>query len=266
MFWKLTTATHLTAVAVAVAHPSAWPWALGAIAANHAVITSAGLWPRSSLLGSNWSRLPRDARARFQVNISIDDGPDPETTPRVLDILERGGARATFFCIGARVLQQRELVREMVARGHEIENHSFSHPYHFSLLGPRRMENQVARGQDAIESVTGKRPRFFRAPAGLRNPFLEPILKKHELQLASWTRRGFDTVATDPQLVLRRLLRNLAGGDMLLLHDGNAARDTSGTPIIEVVLPVLLDRLRESGLSTVRLDAALTAERVDPLQ
>jgi peptidoglycan/xylan/chitin deacetylase (PgdA/CDA1 family) len=110
--------------------------------------------------------------------------------------------------------------------------------------------------------VTGQNPRFFRAPAGLRNPFLEPILKRLNLQLASWTRRGFDTVNADPEDVYRRLERSLAGGDILLLHDGHAARaragsPAAGTPVILEVLPRLLETLSRRQLRPVTLRAAL---------
>src|SRR5690242_14646987 len=98
MIWKATAAIHVGAVAVTAVHPHFWPWSVGAIVANHAVITAAGLWPRSTLLGPNWTRLPPAAAARNQVAISIDDGPDPATTPRVLDILDTCSAKATFFC------------------------------------------------------------------------------------------------------------------------------------------------------------------------
>ena len=260
MMWKISTAAlHVTAVAATVAHPPFWPWALGAVAANHLTVTAAGLWPRSSMLGPNWTRLPDTTGADPSVAVSIDDGPDPAVTPRVLDILDRYDAKATFFCIGTRILNQRELAREIVARGHTIENHSYSHPNYFSLLGPGAMAAQVNGGQEVIAEVTGYTPRFFRAPAGLRNPFLDPILRRAGLQLASWTRRGFDTVASDPDLVLQRLSNRLGPRDILVLHDGNAARDSAGWPVIYEVLPRLLERLAERGLTPVTLRSALSA-------
>ncbi|MEP7246748.1 MAG: polysaccharide deacetylase family protein [Gammaproteobacteria bacterium] len=258
MFWKASAVLHVGAVAATVAAPELWPWSLGAVAANHAAITAAGLWPRSSLLGPNWTRLPHEAAARGIVAMSIDDGPEPATTPRVLDILDEHGAKATFFCIGERVEQHSSLAREIVRRGHAIENHSYRHPYHFSLLGPRRMAQEVLRAQDAIIAVTGERPRFFRAPAGLRNPFLEPVLRRLDLRLASWTRRGFDTVNGDADKVFRRLARNLSGGDILLLHDGNAAKDESGEPVIYQALPRVLEALKARGLATALMRSALT--------
>jgi peptidoglycan/xylan/chitin deacetylase (PgdA/CDA1 family) len=211
------------------------------------------------VLGPNWTRLPESPAANPSVAVSIDDGPDPAVTPRVLDILDRYHAKATFFCIGTRVLEQRALAREIVARGHTIENHTYSHPNYFSVLGPRAMAVQVNRGQEVIAEVTGQTPRFFRAPAGLRNPFLDPILCRAGLQLASWTRRGFDTVTNDAETVLHRLSNRLGPGDILLLHDGNAARDSAGRPVIYEVLPRLLERLAERGLTPITLRSALSA-------
>ena len=259
MIWKASVALHVGAVAATVVHPHFWPWSLGAVAANHATITFAGLWPRSSLLGPNWTRLPAYAAARNAVAITIDDGPDPATTPRVLDLLDASGAKATFFCIGQRIERHRGLAREISDRGHAIENHTFRHPNYFSLLGPKAIALEIARAQDIIASVTGVVPRFFRAPAGLRNPFLAPLLERFDLQLASWTRRGFDTVNGNADVVFHRVMRNLASGDILLLHDGNAAKEVSGAPVIYDVLPRMLRELSTHGLQPILLRDALDA-------
>ncbi len=250
-------AVHLGAVATLLGRPAAWHWALGAVVLNHLALVGGGLWPRSRWLGPNWTRLPHAAGAARAVAITIDDGPDPCVTPQVLTQLEQHGARATFFCVGERVLRHAELAREIVRRGHSIENHSQRHRHNFSLLGPRGMYEEIARGQDSIFSVTGNLPRFFRAPAGLRNPFLEPVLARLNLQLASWTRRGFDTVNTNPEVVHQRLVSDLRAGDILLLHDGNAARGRSGMPVILEVLPQLLATLRERRLEPVTLPSVL---------
>lgn len=257
MIWKASVAVHVGAVAATAIHPHLWPWSLGAVAANHATITFAGLWPRCSLLGPNWTHLPAAAAERNAVAISIDDGPDPATTPRVLDILDAHGAKATFFCIGQRIERHRALAREISDRGHAIENHTFRHPNYFSLLGPKAIALEITRAQAIIASVTGVTPRFFRAPAGLRNPFLAPLLRQFDLHLASWTRRGFDTVKGDADIVYRRVMRNLASGDILLLHDGNAAKDASGAPVIYGVLPRMLSELAAQGLRPILMRDAL---------
>jgi peptidoglycan/xylan/chitin deacetylase (PgdA/CDA1 family) len=257
MIWKASVALHVGAVAAAAINPHIWPWSLGAVAANHATLTLAGLWPRSSLLGPNWTRLPREAAARNAVAISIDDGPDPATTPRVLDILDAHGAKATFFCIGQRIERFRSLASEISNRGHAIENHTFRHPNYFSLLGPKAIAYEIERAQDIIASVTGRKPRFFRAPAGLRNPLLGPQLQRFDLQLASWTRRGFDTVNGNADVVFHRVTRNLASGDILLLHDGNAAKERSGEPVIYEVLPRVLRQIEVRGLRPIVMRDAL---------
>ena len=241
-----------------LAMPAEWPWVLAALVANHAVVTAVGLWPRSTALGPNLKRLPDAAAARREVALTIDDGPEPEVTPAVLDLLDAAGARATFFCIAANAQRHPELVREIVRRGHSVENHSHVHSHRFSLLGPRGLAREIGAAQSVLSDVTGVAPRFFRAPAGLRNPFLAPVLHGMGLALASWTRRGFDTRERDPQRVLQRLTRGLAAGDILLLHDGNCARDAQGRPVVLAVLPALLDELRRQGLVPVTLPQALS--------
>ena len=252
---KATIACHAGAVAAALAMPSQWPWALGAVAANHALLTGAGLWPRSTWLGSNWTRLPAAAAARGEIAITIDDGPDAEVTPAVLDILDAHRVSATFFCIAAAAARNPGVCRDIADRGHRVENHSDRHSNGFSLLGPRAMQREIAAAQQRLGDITGASPRYFRAPAGLRNPFLAPVLQRLDLQLVSWTRRGFDTLRRAPAGVLARLSDGLAGGDILLLHDGNAAR-VDGRPLVLSVLPDLLARVAAAGLRPMTLAAA----------
>lgn len=262
-FIRGSVALHLGAAAAALARPHWWPWALSAVVADHLLLTAAGLWPRSQWLGPNWTHLPgakaaaTHPQARACVAITIDDGPDPEVTPRVLDVLDAHGAHATFFCIGERVAEHPALARTIAARHHEIGNHSHRHLKRFSLLGLRGIGREIGLAQQAILDATGERPRFFRAPAGLRNPLLEPVLARKGLQLVSWTRRGFDTVSPNARAVLSRLTRDLQGGDILLLHDGHAARSTSGTAVILEVLPRLLSELAAARLTPVTLRDAL---------
>ena len=237
--------------------PEAWPLALGVVAANHAALGAIGMWPRSALLGPNLRRLPEASRARGEIAITLDDGPDPEVTPLVLDILERFDVRATFFCIGENARRHPDLCREIAHRGHGVENHSDRHLKTFPLLGPRGQREEILAAQRSLASLAGREPGCFRPPAGLRNPLLDPVLHGLGLRHVSWTRRGFDTRTDDPLRVLARLTKGLAAGDILLLHDGHAARLRDGRPVVGETLPRLLEAILARELKPATLAEAL---------
>ena len=257
-------ALHAVAAASVLAWPPAWPWAGGAVAANHLLLTAAGLWPRSALLGPNVRQLPASASTQRAWALTIDDGPDPAVTPAVLDLLAAHGAHATFFCIARQAAAHPALVRRIVAAGHSVQNHSLRHRHSFSLLGPRGFEREIGQAQQVLADITGQWPHCFRAPAGLRNPLLDPVLHRLGLHLVSWTRRGFDTRVANPARVLASLgvvaaghLGGLAARDIVLLHDGHSRRSASGRPVVLDVLPVLLQHAAAAGLRSVTLQAAL---------
>lgn len=250
---------HVAMIAGWIFAPRAWPWWLAGIFVSHLIVVAIGLWPRSSLLGPNWTRLPDTPRNADAVALTIDDGPDPVVTPKVLDLLDAHGVRATFFCIGAKAQQHPALMREIVARGHAVENHSQVHIHTFSVTLPRGLTREIDAAQRTLEGLTGERPMFFRAPAGLRNLFLEPVLQRLDLRLAAWTRRGFDTRERNPQRVLERLVLGLAARDILLIHDASAALSAAGEPVVLDVLPRLIETVRARGLRFVTLREARDA-------
>jgi peptidoglycan/xylan/chitin deacetylase (PgdA/CDA1 family) len=250
---RVSAGMHAGALGTLIFAPRAWPGVLGAIAADHLTVVGAGLLPRSAWLGPVLVRLPGPAEARREIALTFDDGPDPATTPRILDLLEARAARSTFFCIGRRVEERPELAAEIVRRGHRVENHSYRHPAGFWFLPPAALRAEIERGQEAIAGAAGRAPRLFRAPAGIRSPLLEPALAQAGLDLVAWTRRGFDTVTGKSEAVLGRLLRGLSPGDILLLHDRAARRTASGSPVVLEVLPRLLDAIDAAGLKPVPL-------------
>ncbi len=253
-------ALHAAGAAALVLVPGVWPWVLGGLVANHAALAVAGLLPRSRALGANLTRLPAAAARRKEVALTFDDGPDPEVTPRVLDRLDETGMRATFFLIGERSALHPALVREIVRRGHAVENHGHRHSTAFAFYGLGRMRRDVEAAQAAIADAAGVAPVFFRAPFGIRSPLLDPALARCGLHYASWTRRGFDTVARKPERVLERLARGAAAGDIYLLHDGIAARARAGEAPALAVLPALGARLAALGLRSVTLRAACAGD------
>lgn len=244
---------HLAGAAALVAAPATWPWVAGCIAADHALLVAGSLWPRSTLVGPNVRRLGRAAARSGAIALTFDDGPDPRVTPRVLDLLEERGARATFFCVARRAEEHPGLVAEIVRRGHLVENHSYAHSSGFCFLGPRAAGRDIDRAQAVLTGQAGAAPRWFRAPAGLRNPWLDGVLEARGLTLVSWTRRGLDTTARDVTGVLRRLVRGLAAGDILVLHDGGPWRLEGGGHAGLETLPRLLDALARAGLRAAPL-------------
>lgn len=248
---------HGVALAALLASPQSWGLVLTAILGNHLAIGAAGMLPRCGWLGPNITRLPA-ARARGElVGLTFDDGPDPEVTPAVLDLLKMANVRATFFCVGQRAERYPDLVAAIRARGHGVENHTYSHPNGFAFRGAGGLTREILSAQAAIQRAGGGRPSFFRAPAGIQNPWLAPVLATAGLSLVSWTRRGFDTVTRDGARVASRLGRGLRPGDILLLHDRSSARTVSGRPVVLEALPRVLDEMSRKGLRSEALHAVL---------
>lgn len=245
---------HLGGAVALALSPAQWPFIVGTLFADHAVLAAASLAPRSSLLGPNLTQLSADAVGRREVGLTFDDGPDTDATPRVLDLLDARGAHATFFCVGRRVEAASEIATEIARRGHRVENHSYLHRNSFFFHSPSTLKREIRSAQESIEKATGRKPRLFRAPAGIRSPLLDRVLAAEGLTLVSWTRRGFDTRSSDSMRVLSRLTSGLAAGDVLLLHDGNCARDrATGNPVVLEVLPRLLDALAARSLRAIPL-------------
>ena len=251
---RITAALHGLAVLLFCIRPAWWPALLAMLVANHAILGLAVLWPQNQLLGPNLSRLPGHAAG---VALTFDDGPDPAVTPRILDILAQAGVTASFFCIGDRARAHPALVQAITAAGHSVENHSLTHPNGFAFRMPPGLQRQVGGAQTILAALAGRPPRFFRAPFGFRSPLLDYVLTRAGLRHVSWTRRGYDTVCRDPAVVLRRLLRRVAAGDILLLHDGNCARTAQGIPVVLEVLPPLLGALAERHLRPLSLPNAI---------
>ena len=246
-------AVHVLALGSMAVEPARWPLAVGAMVANHAALVLGGLFPRCRILGANLTRLSANKKQSRAVAVTFDDGPHPEITPRVLDVLEMTGATATFFCVGQFVERHDSLVREMAERGHRIENHTWSHSNSFAFLKPGALADQISRTQAIIKEVTGRAPEYFRAPAGIRSPWLDAVLHRSGLRLVSWTRRGFDAIDKNANRVSRRLTRNLQPGDILLLHDGGKGDADQRSGLLCDVLPRLLTEIERKGLHATAL-------------
>jgi len=199
--------------------------------------------PRNQWLVPNRSRVRGDRC----IALTFDDGPDPVDTPKLLDILRDKNVKATFFVVGKRADQYPEIVRRAWAEGHLIANHTWSHRHLFCFLTPSRLRAEIDRGTESVRRICGFRPRLFRSPVGLRHPLLRPYLKDAGLEYISWTIRTRDTFARDSGVLARRILKQAAGGDIILLHD----HLPGGTQVMLEALPRVIDELRQRGFQFV---------------
>jgi peptidoglycan/xylan/chitin deacetylase (PgdA/CDA1 family) len=194
----------------------------------------------ASVFGRSVWRGRRDRRA---LALTFDDGPG-ESTPDILGILAEHQVPATFFQCGANVDRLPEIAREVAARGHEIGNHSYSHPYLF-LRSPRAIENELRRAQETIERHSGFRPAWFRAPYGARWFGVGAAQSKLQLTGVMWSAIGYDWNRRADEVV-ERMAASASNGAILCLHDGRELRrkpDVRATvEAVRRLVPLLLDR------------------------
>lgn len=261
LHWLLA-GSHVGGIATIALQPVLWPWAVGAMCGSHALNFAFGLAPSSTALGPVISKLPPLAVQRGEIALTFDDGPDADVTPRVLDLLDEAGTQATFFCVGTRARAYPHLVREIAARGHAVENHAFEHSRAMGFYGVGRLVRDIGDAQKALADITGNAPKFFRAPFGIRTPLTEPALARLGLRCVAWNVRSLDSVDNCADRVAARVVRRLAPGAIVLMHDGiegRRRRATAGAPSVIGALPRVLATLRERAWPSVTLRSALPA-------
>ena len=194
----------------------------------------------ASVFGRSVWRGPRDRRA---LALTFDDGPGIRT-PDILEILAAHRVPATFFQCGANVDRLPQIAREVAARGHEIGNHSYSHPYLF-LRSPNAIENELRRAQETIESHAGVRPAWFRAPYGARWFGLGRAQRKLQLTGVMWSAIGYDWSRRVNEVVAR-MAASASNGAILCLHDGRELQEKpdvrTTVETVRRLVPLLLDR------------------------
>jgi peptidoglycan-N-acetylglucosamine deacetylase len=170
--------------------------------------------------------------------LTIDDGPDPDTTPHVIALLEKYGARATFFLIGAKAAKYPALTRMIFDAGHTIGNHTQNHPqFSFWRLGPKALAREIDAFEGTITSLGIAPSLWFRAPTGMKNPFLHPILAARGLRLVGWSARAYDTRIDDSAKIVQRIKRSVVSGTIILLHEG--PHPEACLPALELLLAEL---------------------------
>ncbi len=209
-------------------------------AAAHGSVLIPTLWRNCAWFGPLATGF---ATERREVWLTIDDGPEPRDTPAMLDLLAAHGAKATFFTIGRKVDAHREIAWRAHCEGHQIGNHTHSHPAAwFWALGPAATRAEIERGADSIRAAIGARPQVFRSPVGMTNPFVHRALNGQ--RAIGWSASGLDGLSARGPKVVDRLMESVRPGAILVLHEGGASGRVE-------TLALLLEGLRDAGYACV---------------
>ncbi|HET7922118.1 MAG TPA: polysaccharide deacetylase family protein [Gammaproteobacteria bacterium] len=257
--WLRCNVHHLSLAYVLVAASGiAWfgwsPWMFGIPAVLLIALVTDGIARPGS--GLFYPTLRHGARDSRWVALTFDDGPDPVVTPQVLDVLAEAGARATFFVIGEKLAAQPELARRMVSEGHVLGNHSWRHSRWQNFRFPAWHAGEIRRGEQAIAAAGGTVPALYRPPVGLKSGELARAVHRLGLTLVAWSLHSRDTRLPDPEAIATRVLKQVRGGDIVLLHDGHDLPGRS-RPHCAAALRLILRGLREKGLDCVTVPELL---------
>lgn|GEM_PF-360869 len=210
--------------------------------------------PASNLFYPTLTHGPRGGK---RVALSFDDGPDPEETPAVLDVLAEFRAKGSFFVIGKSLATQPTLARRMLAEGHVLGNHSWQHSPWQNFYLTKRHSEEMARCEEAIAKLTGTgNQALYRPPVGLKSPELGRAAWKRGLTLVAWSVHSRDTFDRDPGSIARRVLRRVQDGDIILLHDGHHVPGGQRRHCADA-LRLILEGLRDKGFECVTVPELL---------
>lgn len=221
--------------------------ALAPIFVSHLLLLYPTLVANSQWWGPVFTRFETPAR---EVWITIDDGPSPAHTLAILDLLHRFDARATFFVIGENAEKHPHLITEILTRGHTLANHTFTHPSGtFWCARAGKIARELDRCAETLRTTPERPAGNFRAPAGMKNLFVHPVLAPRGLRLIGWTVRGLDTIRRHPLRVAESIERAARPGAIILLHEG---RRTASAPEFNLrCLELTLQRLADRGYRCV---------------
>ena len=243
--WFIVLAPFLTAFALA----SGSFWGLSILFTSHLLLVLGTFIPSLQEFGPVITKYSTPAKT---VWLTIDDGPDPQTTPQVVALLEKYGARATFFLIGAKAAKYPHLTRTILQAGHSIGNHTQTHPkFSFWRFGPVGLAREIDGFESTLSALGIPAPIWFRAPVGMKNPFLHPVLAARGLRLVAWSARAYDTQINDSAKIVNRIKRSICSGAIILFHEGQKP---------DVCLNALEQLLRELTAERFRLIIPKSAE------
>lgn len=177
-----------------------------------------------------------------QIALTFDDGPIPEFTPQVLKLLKQHQAKATFFCIGKHIEKHPELFKQIIADGHTIGNHTYSHPNNFGFLSTKKVQTELEQTRNLIKKLSGLTSKLYRPAFGVTNPRIRRAVQNLNLTTIGWNKRSLDTTNISEETILKRATKNLKTGDVILLHDTSE----KSVRVLEQLLLILRDKNMQS--------------------
>lgn len=181
------------------------------------------------------------------VAITFDDGPHPEFTPKVLGLLKKYNAKATFFCVGKHIEAYPNVFKEIINQGHTVGNHTYSHTNNFGFLKTKKVIEELLKTNAIAKNNIGFTMALYRPAFGVTNPRIKSAIKTTKLKSIGWSVRSLDTTFRTPEKIFNRTTKNLTKGDVILLHD------TSSKSIM--VLERLLLFLQQQNMESVTVDS-----------
>jgi len=175
----------------------------------------------SSYIGSNYhvkTYCSNPNEKEHKIALTFDDGPN-ENTLEILRTLEKYQVKAAFFCIGKRIEAHPEILKKIVSDGHIVGNHSYSHSHFIDFYRKKRMIEELKNTDAIIEKLTGKKVQFFRPPYGVTNPSIRRALEVTKHKVIGWNIRSLDGIISNKKIILSRIVKRLAPGAVVLLHD-----------------------------------------------
>jgi len=236
--------------------------ALGGVAVA-AGLTAAGyqsMAPTGQWYGRTFTGLPRGQK---RIALTYDDGPNDPHTLRLLDVLARHGVHATFFLIGRYVQQRPEIARAVVAAGHVVGNHTFTHPL-LTLKSKAKIRKELSDCRAAMHDAVGAHSNFFRPPFGGRRPAVLHIARELGLAPVMWSITGHDWDAPPAAAIEQRVTKRIRGGDVVLLHDGGHKAMGADRSQTIIATDHLIARYKTEGYEFATITEMMQAVRVRP--
>lgn len=238
------------------------PWRLGLYLGilgivGAAFLTTNAVLPTSYLYGEVCYE---GSRTEKLVALTFDDGPNPPYTGQILDVLDSYGVEATFFLVGKNVEKYPEMAREIVERGYQVGNHTYTHP-DLLKLDRIQVDKEIDTASKIIESVTGVAPRVFRPPHGFKDPVVLEEARERNLQVVQWSVMARDWQNPGAQVIADRIIKKVRNGSIILLHDGAGIEQGGDRSQSAAATEMIIKKLQEQGYRFVTVDELLASKK-----